>query len=177
MTPRLELFSQVCVAAELPLHGALPSLLEGTARLRDPQYATSQLIFGGRTLADGAIDGALGRLRAQSLARPWRLPIPGAYARSGAGLPASVASAHSNSPPRARYPLAPTSVCRVRVAGAVSGTGIAAASSSSGTMSFVDPQAFSLGAWWSEARRWQRRAALIIQDRRTSHDYQVLILG
>jgi len=98
----IEVFRKVCVAAELTLHGALPSLLAGTAVLR-PQDGAQASYFGRRTRADGAIDWRLGVAAVHNLVRAVAPPYPGAYARA-AGLPLRVLRTLTASGPRAASP-------------------------------------------------------------------------
>jgi methionyl-tRNA formyltransferase len=77
----VEVFRKVCVAAEIALDRALPSLLAGTAR-HTAQDLKAGSYFGGRTARDGAIDWRRGALAAHNLIRAVAPPYPGAYSEA-----------------------------------------------------------------------------------------------
>ena len=73
-----EVFEKVVVAAELCLHRALPSLLDGTASLR-PQDLSKGAYFCGRCADDGRIDWNQDARRIHDLVRAVTHPFPGAF--------------------------------------------------------------------------------------------------
>ena len=77
----VEVFRKVCVAAEIALDRALPSLLAGNAQ-HTPQDLTAGSYFSGRTARDGAIDWRRGALAAHNLIRAVAPPYPGAYSEA-----------------------------------------------------------------------------------------------
>lgn len=83
-----EVMRKVCVAAELTLARALPTLLSGSARLR-AQPAAAGNYYGRRTRADGAIDWRAGAAAVHNLVRAVAPPFPGAFALA-AGMPLRV---------------------------------------------------------------------------------------
>jgi methionyl-tRNA formyltransferase len=83
-----EVMRKVCVAAELTLARALPSLVAGSARLR-PQPPATGNYYGRRTRADGAIDWRAGAAAVHNLVRAVAPPFPGAFALA-AGMPLRV---------------------------------------------------------------------------------------
>ena len=79
-----EVFDKVTVAAELTLHRALPSLVDGTApRIR--QNLALGGYFGGRKPEDGRIDWTRGATDIHNLVRAVAPPYPGAFTASEAG--------------------------------------------------------------------------------------------
>lgn len=74
-----EVFDKVTVAAEITLHRCLPSLLDGTARLK-PQDLTQGAYFGGRKAEDGRINWQQSAFQIHNLVRAVAPPYPGAFA-------------------------------------------------------------------------------------------------
>lgn len=75
-----EVFDKVTVAAELALHGVLPSLVAGTAPRR-PQDSSRASYFGGRKPEDGTIDWSWPAPAIHNLVRAVAPPYPGARTR------------------------------------------------------------------------------------------------
>lgn len=73
-----DVFNKVTVAAELVLHRALPSLIDGTATLT-PQDLTQGSYFGGRKPEDGLIDLRWPGKRIHDFVRALAPPYPGAF--------------------------------------------------------------------------------------------------
>ncbi|MBW7924420.1 MAG: formyltransferase [Burkholderiaceae bacterium] len=73
-----EVYTKICVAAEIVLWRSLPALLDGSAVLReqDPAAATR---FGARRAEDGRIDPALSARALHDLVRAVSKPFPGAF--------------------------------------------------------------------------------------------------
>jgi methionyl-tRNA formyltransferase len=78
----IDVFRKVTVAAELVLHRALPSLVNGTARM-EPQDFTRGSYFGGRRPEDGRIDWSMGAREIHDLVRAVAPPYPGAFTTIG----------------------------------------------------------------------------------------------
>lgn len=74
----IEVFRKVTVAAELVLHRALPSLLDGSARPREQDLAQGEYC-GGRTPEDGRIDWSRPAAEIHDLVRAVAPPYPGAF--------------------------------------------------------------------------------------------------
>jgi methionyl-tRNA formyltransferase len=83
-----EVFDKVTVAAEIALHGALPSLVAGTAPRRS-QDSGDATYFGGRKPEDGTIDWSQAAGIIHNLVRAVAPPYPGARTRLR-GRPARV---------------------------------------------------------------------------------------
>ena len=79
----VDVFRKVTVAAEIVLDRALPSLLDGTARLT-PQDLAKGSYFGGRRPEDGRIDWSKGARAIHDLVRAVAPPYPGAFTSIGA---------------------------------------------------------------------------------------------
>lgn len=73
-----DVFQKVTVAAELMLDAALPSLLDGTLKLRE-QNLFQGSYFGGRKPEDGRIDWRLSATAIHNLIRGVAPPYPGAF--------------------------------------------------------------------------------------------------
>ncbi len=73
-----EVFAKICVAAEIVLWRSLPSLLDGSAVLRE-QDAAAATRFGARRAEDGRIDPALPARALHDLVRAVTKPFPGAF--------------------------------------------------------------------------------------------------
>jgi len=73
-----EVYTKICVAAEIVLWRSLPALLDGSAVLReqDPAAATR---FGARRAEDGRIDPSLPARALHDLVRAVAKPFPGAF--------------------------------------------------------------------------------------------------
>lgn len=74
-----EVFDKVTVAAEMALHRCLPSLLDGTAILKQ-QDLSQGAYFGGRKAEDGRINWQQSALQIHNLVRAVAPPYPGAFA-------------------------------------------------------------------------------------------------
>ena len=74
----LEVFQKVVVAAELALYTALPSLLDGTVKLRAQDLSTGSY-FGGRKAEDGRINWQHSAVQIHNLIRAVAPPYPGAF--------------------------------------------------------------------------------------------------
>jgi methionyl-tRNA formyltransferase len=74
-----EVFGKVTVAAEMVLDRSMPSLLAGTATLRDQDLSRGGY-FGGRKPADGRIDRTRDAWSVHNLVRAVAPPYPGAFA-------------------------------------------------------------------------------------------------
>jgi methionyl-tRNA formyltransferase len=74
----IDVFRKVTVAAEVVLHRALPSLVQGTARLEAQELAQGSY-FGGRRPEDGRIDWSKGAREIHDLVRAVAPPYPGAF--------------------------------------------------------------------------------------------------
>lgn len=77
-----EVFARVTAAAGRVLERALPSLLDGTARL-EPQVLADGSYFGGRRPEDGRIDWSKGARDVHNLVRAVAPPYPGAFTALG----------------------------------------------------------------------------------------------
>ena len=77
-----EVFGKVVVAAEIALHDCLPSLLAGTAPMREQDQSLASY-FGGRGPEDGRIDWSHSAQQIHNLVRAVAPPYPGAFTDHG----------------------------------------------------------------------------------------------
>lgn len=97
-----DVFQKVVVAAELALHTALPSILDGSVTLSAQDLAAGSY-FGGRKAEDGRINWQCSAVQIHNLIRAVAPPYPGAFTEIH-GKPIKILRSRVLSAQRARHP-------------------------------------------------------------------------